>query len=151
MIMKDYLRWHTIKSDIENSGKQILFRDREIWWCSLGENVGFEQDGKNEKYERPVLVFRKFNKGMFWGLPLTSKEKNDSFHYKLILHIKNENNEIEEKISMVILSQLRLLSGKRLIRRIARINENNFKEIENRVISLIKTNENGPLSGSSSA
>ncbi|MCX6751195.1 MAG: type II toxin-antitoxin system PemK/MazF family toxin [Candidatus Nomurabacteria bacterium] len=149
--MKDYFKWHAIKSDIENSGKEILFRDREIWWCSLGENVGFEQDGKNEKYERPVLVFRKFNKGMFWGLPLTSKEKNDSFHYKLTLHIKNENDEIEEKISMVILSQLRLLSGKRLIRRVARINENNFKEIENKVISLIKTNENGPLSGSSSA
>lgn len=149
--MKNYLKWHAIKSDIENSGKEILFRDREIWWCSLGENVGFEQDGKNEKYERPVLVFRKFNKGMFWGLPLTSKEKNDSFHYKLALHIKNENNEIEERISIVILSQLRLLSGKRLIRRVARINENNFKEIEGKVINLIKTNENGPLSGSSSA
>ncbi len=149
--MKDYLKWHGIKSDIENSGKEILFRDREIWWCSLGENVGFEQDGKNEKYERPVLVFRKFNKGMFWGLPLTSKEKNDSFHHKLVLRMKNENNEIEEKISMVILSQLRLLSGKRLIRRVARINENNFKEIENKVINLIKTNENGPLSGPSSA
>jgi hypothetical protein len=52
---------------------------------------------------------------------------------------------------MVILSQLRLLSGKRLIRRVVRINENNFKEIESKVISLIKTNENGPPSGSSSA
>lgn len=88
---------------------------------------------------------------MFWGLPLTSKEKKDSFHHKLTLHIKNANNEIEGKVSMVILSQLRLLSAKRLIRRIARVNENNFQEIESKVISLIKINENGPLSGSSGA
>ena len=88
---------------------------------------------------------------MFWALPLTSKEEKDRFHFKLKLNIPNENEVFEEKISYVILSQLRLLSSKRMIRRIAHINDNVFKEIENKVISLIKTNENGPLSGSSGA
>lgn len=149
--MKDYSKWHIIKSQIESFEREIFFRDREIWWCSLGANVGFEQDGKNEKYERPVLVFRKFNKDIFWGLPLTSKEKDSIFYHKLILNIENKNEETEEKISWVILSQLRLLSGKRLIRRIARINKNTFKEIEEGVIKLINMNENGPLTGSSGA
>ncbi len=30
-------------------------------WCSIGINVGDEEDGKNELYERPVLVIKKFN------------------------------------------------------------------------------------------
>jgi len=149
--MKDYSKWHDIKSQIEISDRETRFRDREIWWCSLGANVGFEQDGKNEKYERPVLVFRKFNKDVFWGIPLTSKEKDSKFYYKLILNIKNNNEKTEEKISWAILSQLRLLSGKRLIRRIARVNKNTFKEVEMGIIRLINMNENGPLAGSSGA
>ncbi|MFA7169790.1 MAG: hypothetical protein WC178_02965 [Candidatus Paceibacterota bacterium] len=59
--MKDYKNWHNLKLKIENNGtkKKKKFREREIWWCSLGENIGFEQDGKNEKFERPILVLRK--------------------------------------------------------------------------------------------
>lgn len=61
LVMKDYKNWHNLKLKIENNGtkKKKKFREREIWWCSLGENIGFEQDGKNEKFERPILVLRK--------------------------------------------------------------------------------------------
>lgn len=134
---KDYQKWHKLKSDIENLEKEVLFRDQEIWWCSLGENVGFEEDGKNEKYERPVLVFRKFHKGMFFGFPLTSKEKDNKFHFKLTLNIPDENGILQEKVSYVILSQLRLFSSKRMIRRIAHINDNIFKEIKEKFMKLI--------------
>ena len=103
-----------------------------------GENVGFEEDGKNDKYERPVLVFRKFHKGMFFGFPLTSKEKDNKFHFKLVLNILNENGVYEEKISYVILSQLRLMSSKRMIRRVAHINDNVFKEIKEKFMQLFK-------------
>lgn len=134
---KDYQRWHKLKSDIENSEKEVLFHDQEIWWCSLGENIGFEEDGKNEKYERPVLVFRKFHKGMFFGFPLTSKEKDNKFHFKLVLNIPDEKNILQEKVSYLILSQLRLFSSKRMIRRIAHINDNMFNEIKENFIKLI--------------
>lgn len=134
---KDYQRWHKLKSDIENSEKEVLFRDKEIWWCSVGENVGFEQDGKHENFERPVLVFRKFHKGMFFGFPLTSKEKDNKFHFKLILNILDENGILQEKISYVILSQLRLLSSKRMIRRVAHINDNVFNEIKEKFLKLV--------------
>lgn len=95
--MKDYKNWHNLKIDIENNGQEKKFRDREIWWCSLGENIGFEEDGKHDNFERPVLVLRKFNSGMFFGLPLTSKKKENMFHSKFIHKFKNEKNEIEEK------------------------------------------------------
>jgi len=139
---KNYSSWHKLKTRIENQHRGKLFHEREIWWCSLGANIGFEQDGKNKNYERPVLVIRKFNKGMLWGLPLTSIEKHNKFHY--FLKLKNKMP------SWIILSQLRVLSSKRLIRRIVRINENTFYEIEKKTIELLKE-KNGPQMGSSGA
>jgi hypothetical protein len=28
--------------------------ERDVWWCSLGVNVGVEADGKHGNFERPV-------------------------------------------------------------------------------------------------
>ncbi len=39
---KDFSQWHLIKTIIENEYHGPLFREREIWWCSIGTNVGFE-------------------------------------------------------------------------------------------------------------
>jgi mRNA interferase MazF len=153
--MKDYKNWHSIKSEIEKTGQEKKFSEREIWWCSLGENIGFEQDGKHEKFERPVLVLRKFNNGMFFGLPLTSREKKDKFHFGFFIKTQNKNGEWEEQPSFAILSQMRLLSSKRMIRRVVKINENLFSEIEKSFIRLVvekpQQKPNGPLSGSSGA
>ena len=60
--MKDFNGWNIEKQNIESTKKDTLpFHEREIWWCSIGINLGDEQDGKNELYERPVLVIKKFN------------------------------------------------------------------------------------------
>ena len=72
---KDYTKWHKIKTDINNAEKRVFFHEREIWFCYVGANVGFEQDGNKEEYLRPVLVVRKFNNEVFWGIPLTKSEK----------------------------------------------------------------------------
>lgn len=131
MISKDFKLWLKIKINIESKKNFPFFREREIWWCSLGSNVGIEEDGKNDLFERPVLIFRKFNKEMFWGLPLTSKDKDGIFYHSFCFH---------EKKRTVILSQIRTLSSKRLIRRLGKIGEKEFGAIEKGVIALIKTN-----------
>ena len=90
-MFKDFFRWHTLKSKIDASPRAILFHPQEIWWCSVGANVGVEANGKNALFERPVLVFRKFGEHMFWGLPLTSKIKKDRpFYFTFSLHQKNQ-------------------------------------------------------------
>jgi mRNA interferase MazF len=50
-----------------------LFKERDIWWVSIGVNVGFEEDGKHEKFLRPVLILKKFNKELFLGIPNSDK------------------------------------------------------------------------------
>ncbi|MEK7665303.1 MAG: type II toxin-antitoxin system PemK/MazF family toxin [Patescibacteria group bacterium] len=128
-ITKDFVAWHTLKSRIEAEHTPRLFREREIWWCSLGANVGVEEDGKHTRFERPVLVLRKFNKEMFWALPLTSKEKYGAYYQSVDLHGEKRT---------VMLSQLRVLSTKRLIRRLGKMSERSFGLIEQSVIDLIK-------------
>ena len=60
-IQKDFDKWNEKKKQIDAKGCGPFFHEREIWWSSLGFNVGFEQDGKGEKFGRPVLVFKQEN------------------------------------------------------------------------------------------
>lgn len=128
--MKDYIKWHDLKRKIESSDKKELFREREIWWCSLGENVGYEQDGKNKNFERPVLVLKKFNHEVFLGLPLTSSQKEGKYYFPL---------QVGETSGSIILSQARLLSVKRLERKLESVGRGKFQKITEAYIKLFST------------
>ena len=60
------------KLDREAS-QHLYFHEREVWFCSVGVNVGMERDARNTKFSRPVVIVKKFNEFMFWGVPLSSK------------------------------------------------------------------------------
>ena len=128
MYQKDFNSWNEAKKKIESSNLSapIYIREREVWWTSVGLNVGVEIDGKNELFERPVLVFRKLNATQFYGLPLTSKDKVGDF-YRLVHYGKGSG--------MVCLSQLRVFSIKRVFRKIDTISKKEFKEIKNVMIN----------------
>src|SRR4051812_44298293 len=117
---KDFDTWNLQKKKIHNFIKQeTTFREREIWWCSLGINIGDEEDGKNTLFERPILVLRKFNRKLAWVLPMSSKKKEGVYY-----HIINYRG-----ISYsVLLSQLRLISAKRLRRFIRKISPTQDRE-----------------------
>lgn len=125
-ILLKFAKWTKIKYliSIAESKEDLYFYEREIWWASLGANIGFEQDGKNEMYERPVLVFKKFNENVFWALPLTSKQKEGKYYLK---------TEYNGEVYNIILSQLRLISSKRLLRNIRTLPENEFNIIKYKI------------------
>lgn len=135
---KDFDKWNKEKKlvDKKSINRDLFFYPREIWWCSAGLNIGVEADGKNENFERPVLIIKKFNAEMIWVLPLTTREKQNKYHYKL---------EHENIKSWVILSQIKTISTKRLLRKIGSISVSDFGEVSSRVQSLLKI-EN-PLAG----
>jgi hypothetical protein len=45
---KDFDGWNKDKKNINNEGTHKFYKAKEIWWCSLGLNVGFEQDGTSK-------------------------------------------------------------------------------------------------------
>jgi len=129
-MQKDFDNWNKEKKELENTGHSTLsFHEREIWWCSIGLNLGDEQDGKNELFERPVLILRKFNNKIAWVLPMSTKQRNDIYHHSLIY---------DGKAFTVLLSQIRLLSVKRFRRFIRKISPNQFKLIQKKLIDLIE-------------
>ena len=64
-----FVEWTKLKIRLHIESKKIVyFYEREIWWASLGENIGFEQNGKDENFSRPVLILKKFNNHLLWIL-----------------------------------------------------------------------------------
>ena len=63
-----------IKESIQSKGILRKFKEWELWWCAIGENVGIEINGKGSMFTRPVIVYHKFSKFGFMGIPLTSKD-----------------------------------------------------------------------------
>lgn len=130
---KDFKKWHNKKEFINKMEQRPFFHELEIWFCYVGVNVGFEQDGQGEDFLRPVIIFRKFNNEIFWGIPLTKsikkiKKESLKYYYKFSF--------IDDVKSLAILSQIRLIDSKRLSRRIGYINENNFKEMKEKLKEL---------------
>ena len=125
---KDFDKWTKIKKIIDASDKRIFCNQREIWWCSIGENIGTEFCGKNNLYERPVLIMKVYNVDTIKILPLTSKIKNG----KYFVEVKND-----KVISFGSLSQVKTISTKRLSRKVGRISKDNFRIVLQKYVESI--------------
>jgi len=122
-------QWTKLKYKLQiRNDAPLYFNKREIWWASLGANIGFEQNGKNENFERPVIILKAFNEHLLWALPLTSQVKEGKYYYKFIY---------EGKPSVVIISQFRAISSKRLLRKMGMVSKDAFGEIKKRVKELL--------------
>ena len=76
-MQKDFDQWNKIKKEVDEDGLPKLYHAREIWWCSLGVNIGFEQNGGGQTYQRPVLILKGMSKDTCYVIPLTgSSQKN---------------------------------------------------------------------------
>lgn len=126
--MKDFVVWHKTKKEIEEKEKRINFQIRDVLFCSIGENVGFEQDGRGEEFLRPIVVIKKFNNQVFWGVPLTHTDKKGKYYFSFNLN---------EGKSVAILSQLRLFDAKRVKYKIGMINEKDFVTLKEKTKQLL--------------
>lgn len=126
--MKDFFSWHNKKSKLDLAERRPYFHEGEVWYASLGLNIGYEQDGKGAEYLRPVLIVRKFNNDICWIVPLTHTSK-DTIHY---VHIK-----VLGKSSTAILSQLKLLDARRFSHMIDKISDEDFKLATKKLKELI--------------
>jgi len=127
--MQEYDKWNEVKKEIQDIEDKIFFKERDIFWARLGKNIGFEQNGKGEEFTRPIIVVKKYSTNMMLAIPLSTTIREGSFFYKF---------NFKDKISTALLVQNRLLSSKRLVKKIGKIDENNFKQLKERLINLIK-------------
>ncbi len=116
-----YDRWNIVKKSLQARDKLKFFKERQIWWCNIGQNLGAEVYGKGSDFSRPVLVYKKLSGDLFLGLPLSTRIKNGNW-YTTISH--------NDRPVSVLLSQIRILDKKRLIVRFGHINDLNFNKIK---------------------
>jgi mRNA-degrading endonuclease toxin of MazEF toxin-antitoxin module len=119
--MDEHERWNKVKQSIDKKTGQVFFKEREIWWMTLGQNVGHEENGKNEYFERPVLILKVVSHYLLIGIPITSKNKDQ--YYKFCI---GKNNDIHQ---YAIWTQLRVLSSKRLIRKECTVGYEYFQQL----------------------
>src|ERR1700674_5608642 len=57
---KDFDRWKGIKKQLAHDVPPPLAfpKNGEVWMCTLGKNLGREQDGGSSDFSRPVLVVK---------------------------------------------------------------------------------------------
>jgi len=55
-ILKIFVSWTKLKVRIHLSERVVYPKVRGIWWASLGQNIGVETNGKNNKFERPYVT-----------------------------------------------------------------------------------------------
>lgn len=128
--MNEYNSWNQIKIQLSEGVVIDKFpKEREVWMCFVGKNIGQEQNGVGEQFLRPVMVIKKFNNKIFWVIPLTSKQKKLDFYY-------NFTDPTGKQVAAVI-AQFKLLSIQRFSRRMYEINNNEFISLKETIKSFL--------------
>lgn len=128
--MKNFDTWNTQKKHIEQHIKRKHYHAGDIWWTKLGLNIGYEQDGKNENFERPVLIIKGFNKEVCIIVPLSTIYKNNKFYVFVGI--------VDNKKAYAIISQVRLIDTKRLINQIGFIHKDNLSKIKKAIQNIFE-------------
>ena len=126
--MKSFDDWNQKKKHTDKNHARPLFKEREVWWCSVGVNVGDEQDGKGNSFARPVLVLRKFNRNVFVGIPFSTQIKSNPFYHPISFNNREQS---------LILSQIRLLDAKRFGIKIGELSEEKVSAIKEKIKNLL--------------
>jgi mRNA-degrading endonuclease toxin of MazEF toxin-antitoxin module len=128
----DFDDWNRLKKSLESNieGPNRFLKEGEAWMSLVGKNIGWEQNGTGIRFSRPVLILRVFNNHMFWAVPLSSRQKSLDFYF-------NFTDPLNQRVS-AILAQMKLMSVKRLERKMYTLPQNCLLEIKDRLKKLIE-------------
>jgi mRNA-degrading endonuclease toxin of MazEF toxin-antitoxin module len=126
---KDFNSWNTVKQNIEATHGRKFYHERDVWWCSLGVNVGSEQDGTGVLHDRPVLVLRAFGRNTCFVVPLSSSSKTHPLRVPV--------GSIQDRVAVALVSQMRVIDTKRLIYKVGRIDSVTSEAVRKAVKDLL--------------
>jgi mRNA interferase MazF len=125
--MDDFDLWMKKKRKLNNKTPFLYLKQREVWWCAYGHNVGVEMNGKGTIFQRPVLVLKVINFETLFVIPFTTEEKDDKYHIPYIL-----NNERV----WLALAQGRTISSRRLLTKEGKMDKDTFGVVQEHFIQM---------------
>ena len=129
---KKFNNWNVKKQEIEFSDKMkdVYFKEGQIWWCSVGQNLGSQSFGKGDNFRRPILIFKKLSADLCIALPLTSKEKKSGSWF-IDITFGGEK-------AWVLLYQIRVFNKKRFSIKLGELDEKDFMRVKEKLEKLLE-------------
>ncbi len=129
-MLKQFDDWNSDKKQIDATEEYLpRYYEREVRWCRLGVNIGFEQDGTGEDFSRPVLILKGFSRRVCLIIPLTTSLQTGPYRIPIGL--------VGDKNATAIISQIRLIDTRRLDQHIATIDKETFERIRKAVKDIL--------------
>ena len=123
----EYKKWNNVKINLEIYGRQPKISQGQIWWAGVGKNIGTEINGKNSRFSRPIIVYRKLCGNKFMAIPLTSQEHEGSWYVPFMQNGKKQ---------IAVVGDARIMNIKRLYRLIGCIDDTDYERIREGFIAL---------------
>jgi mRNA-degrading endonuclease toxin of MazEF toxin-antitoxin module len=120
-MQKDFDAWNEKKKLTDRRTDAPFCHTRELWWCALGANVGAEQDGSGDEYRRPVLILKGLSRTTSLVIPLTTSTSRHP--------LRPSVGRVDGKEACALLSQMRVIDTKRLVRKIGYLDSEVFNGI----------------------
>ena len=123
----EFNQWNNVKINLELHGRQPKISQSQLWWTGVGRNIGTEINGKNERFSRPVLIYRKLCSNKFMAIPLTSKLHEGSWYIPFMHNGKKQ---------IAVIGDAKTMSTKRLYRMIGKIDDADYERIRGGFVKL---------------
>lgn len=133
--MEEYDSWNGIKKSLVNVNEKLLFNEGEIWWCSLGLNIGTETRGSGKMFRRPVIIIKKLSADACIILPVTTQESLGTWFFPL---------EFPTGRQWAMLHQIRMVNVKRFQKKAFVLNTYQLRDIKEKIKQLLDLSDNHP-------
>lgn len=121
MHLKRFLEWIGLKEKLHGRVQTIPHvNEGEVWWASLGENIGFEINGKSQLFTRPVIIFKKLNKGFYFVIPASTQPRSGTWYASFTQKGKHQ---------VACLHQARSIDYRRLYSKLGQLDERDWMNL----------------------
>lgn len=120
--MKRFLEWIRVKERLDRQQHEPpLVSEGDLWWISIGMNVGSEIYGKDSLFSRPAIIYKKFSHGFYFVIPTTTTPRKGSWYVPF---------NHQERYEVACLHQARAIDHRRLSTKLGTIDEADFARIK---------------------
>lgn len=119
---KKFSEWIDVKEKLHEKNMNVPYVNQgDIWWASVGENIGQEVNGKNKEFSRPIIILKKLAFGFYFVIPVTTRPKYGTWYVPFYYN----------KRSMIAcLHQSRAMDYRRLWSRMGELDSDDFSRIK---------------------
>jgi mRNA-degrading endonuclease toxin of MazEF toxin-antitoxin module len=122
MYIKRFLEWIGLKESLDSKLPRAPYVfEGEIWWASIGENIGYEINGKSKDFTRPVIIYKKLTHSYYLVIPATTKQRVGTWY------VPYKQNGIK---ATACLQHVRSIDYRRLHSKLGKLNNLQLKLIK---------------------